>query len=245
VLILACIIIFSIIRGCNNNKTAVAESTILKQQNDSLRKKNISDSIEWADKENDYKIASQLQDDQITIQLIVDSALRDSLDKVNHNIASLIARYKPIKPNKDTSATMVPNEYIADCSECFGQLSNGRELVKRAYNQRDSLDQSYKSKINLQAKRINELGQQNKNLQATLTDAFEIAKKEEQKFAPRRILYFSPSILIWDGPLPRAIGAGFLYQDKQKRIVGAHVYGSEIGTLYEANVALPLSFKRR
>jgi hypothetical protein len=233
------------IKGCYNNRAAIASYKKNQHELDSLTDDYLKTAQWWNEQKNRYTTALQLANGQIEIYQNREQSYRDSLDKASNQISILLAKHTPIKPNTDTSITVVPSEYVSDCEICFTQLQNGRDLVIRANNQRDSLDQSYKSKINIQANRINELGQQNKNLQATLTDAFSIAKKEEQKFAPRRILYFSPSILIWNGPLPRGIGVGFLYQDKQKRIVGAHVYGSEIGALYEANVALPLSFKRR
>jgi hypothetical protein len=233
------------IRGCNNNKAALAENSTLKKQNDSLHKKNIADSAEWAAKAQEYNFTIGFLDNQVKLHENVAFAYKDSLDKASKSISVLLARHTPIKPNTDTSNTLVPNPFIDDCNECFSQLQNGRDLVIRANNQRDSLDQSYKSKINLQANRINELGQQNKALQSTLTNEFSIAKKEEEKYAPRRIVYLSLSTLTWNGVLPKAVGAGLIYQDKHKRQVEIKAYGSNIGPIYETGIAVPLSLNRR
>lgn len=233
------------IRGCDNNKTAIAENPILHKQLDSVLKKKISDIIAAKKALDDYEMKDQLRDAQISIVENRNAALNDSLNKASDRIADLQRRYKPVKPSTDTSVTVVPNEYVNNCADCFAELSNDKALVMRANAQKDSLKNQYLQKISEKDNRINELGNQNKNLQATLTDAFEIAKKEEQEFAPKRVLYFSLSTLIWNGPLPRAVGAGFIYQDKRKRQYEAKAYGSNIGMIYEGGIAVPLSLNSR
>jgi hypothetical protein len=234
------------IRGCDNNKAALAENPILKQQNDSLRKKNIADSAEWAEKEKGYNTALDLVNGQLELKDNQISAKDDSLNDALVRINTLINEHHAIKVSPtDTNTISVPAPYVWNCEGCYKELQAGRDLVFRYKAEKDNLEQTYRSKISLQENRINELGQQNKVLQSSLTNEFSIAKTEEEKYAPRRIVYLSLSTLTWNGVLPKAVGAGLIYQDKHKRQVEIKAYGSNIGPIYETGIAVPLSLNRR
>lgn len=234
-----------LINGCHNSRTAIANYKKTKHELDSLTDDYLKTTQWWNEQKNRYTTALQLANGQIEIYQNREQSYRDSLDKASNRISLLLAKHTPIKPNTDTSITVVPSEYVADCENCFTQLQNGRDLVIRANNQRDSLDQAYKSKISLQDNRISELGQQNKNLQATLTDAFEIAKKDQEKNKQTRKLYLTGGTMAIGQYVINSIGGGLGYQDLRWRLYSISAYGSKYGAIYMAQIYFPLSLKRR
>lgn len=238
------ILIFTSIRGCNNSTQALADNKILTHNLDSSIKKNKADSLKWKEKEFNYQVGLQVLDGQIKLTQTIDSVYKDSLSTAYARINILTNKHVPIVPNTDTSITTVPNAYIVDCESCFTELTNGKELVKRANAERDNLQQALQSKINLQDNRINDLTTQNKALQSTLTDAFSIAKKQEKELAPRRKLLFGLNAISISNKIA-GMGGGFFYQNKLNMLWGIQLYGSNYGAIYTASYLLPLSLKRK
>jgi hypothetical protein len=158
-------------------------------------------------------------------------------------INALLARYVAIPPDTDTSVTLVPNEYIENCADCFGELENGKELVKKANAERDNLDQLYRSKINVQDTRIKgleiEKGGLNKqyNTLKTRNDSLTSVVNPGGK------LYLSWGVM-W-GPLPRMAGAGLLYQNKRNVLWGAKWYYGAQGHMVETSINFPLSLRHK
>ena len=242
VLIGAGILIFACIRGCNQGQQAVAEANQFKQSNIKL----VQDTARLAKERDSTKKAYQDSLDFINGQL----ALRENqltarimqLDSADKRITELRARYQPVIPNKDTSITTVSNDYIANCADCFAELSNGQEKVKQYMAQIDNLNQSYQSKINLQQNRINQLDQQNTQLAKTIHDCISISQKSERQLAPHGQLFFSWAVL-WH-PSPSEAGLGFTYQNKYRLQWGVKWYYGHYGQMIETEVNMPLSLKR-
>lgn len=235
------VLIFASIRGCNQGQQAVAEASQLKQSNIKL----VQDTTRLAKERDSTKKAYQDSLDFINGQL----ALRENqltarimqLDSADKRITELRARYQPVIPNKDTSITTVSNDYIANCADCFAELSNGQEKVKQYMAQIDNLNQSYQSKINLQQNRINQLDKQNTQLSGALRDCIEVSKTAENKLAPRGQLFFSWSVL-WM-PLPTMAGIGLMYQNKHRLQIGIRGMFGQYGNGVETEVNMPLSLK--
>lgn len=244
VLIGAGILIFACIRGCNQGQQAIAEGIQWKQEN----KKLVQDTARLAQERDSTKKEYQdsldfvngqlsLRENQLTARVL-------QLDSADKRITDLRARYQAVIPNKDTSITTVSNEYIANCADCFAELSNGQEKVKTYMAQIDNLNQSYQSKINLQQNRINQLDKQNTQLAGTLHDCIDASQRAEKKLSPHGQLFFSWSVL-WVPLLPKMAGIGLMYQNKYRLQVGVRGMFGQYGNGFETEVNMPLSLKRK
>ncbi len=243
VLIGAGILIFAI-RGCNQGQQAVAESIQWKQKNIKL----IQDTTRLAKERDSLKRIYQDSLDFVNGQWVLAKnqtvATRYQLDSADKRITDLRARYQAVIPNKDTSITTVSNDYIANCADCFAELSNGQEKVKTYMAQIDNLNQSYQSKINLQQNRINQLDKQNTQLAGTLHDCIDSSQRAEKKLAPHGQLFFSWNVL-WVPFTPTMAGIGLMYENKYRVQFGLRGMFGRYGNGFETEVNMPLSFKRK
>lgn len=243
VLIGAGILIFACIRGCNQGQQAVAESIQWKQENTKL----VHDTARLAQERDSLKRIYQDSLEFVNGQWLLAKnqtvATRYQLDSADKRITELRARYQAVIPNKDTSVTTVSNDYIANCADCFAELSNGQEKVKTYIAQIDNLNQSYQSKINLQQSRINQLDKQNTQLAGTLHDCIDASQRAEKKLSPHGQLFFSWNVL-WL-PLPKMAGVGFMYENNRKVQFGLRGMFGQYGNGVETEVNMPLSLKRK
>ncbi|HZI69679.1 MAG TPA: hypothetical protein VFD60_00815 [Nitrososphaeraceae archaeon] len=238
------ILLIASIRGCHQGQASVAAAEKWHRSTDSLNNvtkilKVIIDSTKKS-----YQDSLDFVNGQLALaknQLIATKYLLDSADS---RITALRGRYRPIQPNADTSITTVPNDYIANCADCFTELSNGQAKVKQYMGQIDDLNKSYQSKINLQQNRINQLDQQNAQLSGTLQDCLEVSKAAEKKLAPHGQLFFSWSVL-WVPYIPTMAGVGLMYQNKYKLQIGVRGMFGRYGNGFETEVNMPLSLKRK
>jgi hypothetical protein len=243
-LIIAGVIIFALIRGCSNSKLQLSENNALKSANDSLSKKINNDSIANKKLATDYQLKDQVQSGIITIQENKLNAAYDTLDKANDRINKLLARYKPVTPNVDTNVTLVPNEYISDCSQCFTELEGQQNNIKGARKEMDSLKKALTVKINIQQARISELGREQAQAKNNLNDCRAINEAYQKKLELRRRLFLSMGIMaIGTKFTPNAAGIGLSYQDKQFRMISFKYYTSEYGGIKSLDIHMPLSLR--
>lgn len=242
ILFVIILIAFLLIRGCQYAKNKAAENVALHEALDSLviqqegeravsqeNRKNYDASLEYANG------IIELRNNQV--------ATRESeLHAANDRITALLNRHIQLSPSTDTSVTVAPNEYIQDCESCFQELATKQQLIKLYVEENKELDSAHLSKETIQDARISQISDENKRLSATLNDCLSLAKSQLKTLQPRRKVLFSMAS-IWT-PIPKAVGAGFLYQDKRGRQFGLKGYVSEWGTLGETEINLPLSFKR-
>lgn len=172
------------------------------------------------------------------------AASNDSVDKLNSAITSLLKRHKSVTASVDTNVTTVDNSFINDCADCFDLLDKSKRLTMKLRGDQDNLSIAYKNKINTQENRIKQLGQEKDQLKSTLTSALEIAQKNQDKYQPRRKLLFTVGAIAVNATYPTGLGAGLIYQDKMNRLFGGHVFGTNVGPVYMAQIALPLSLRR-
>lgn len=243
ILIGVCVLIFLLIRGCNQESVPVAVTDKWKKSTDSLTKvtKDLKQVI--SDTKKQYQDSLDFVNGKLALtenQLIATKYQLDSADK---RVTSLVLRYKPIQPNKDTSITAVPNTYIDDCANCFTELSNGQQKVKLYLSQLDSVKEVTDQKIWLQDKRIIQLSQENIQLAGTLQNCLEVSKSAEKVLAPHGQLYFSWAVL-WVPYLPTMAGMGLMYQNKYRLQIGVRGMFGRYGSGFETEVNMPLSLKR-
>lgn len=230
--------------GCGQGKLTVAEAIQLKKDiknlvQDTLRITKEKDSLKRI-----YQDSLEFVNGQWLLAKNQTVATRYQLDSADKRITELRARYQAVQPSTDTSVTVVPNEYVNNCADCFAELSNGQEKVKTYMAQIDNLNQSYQSKINLQQNRINQLDKQNTQLAGTLHDCIDASQRAEKKLSPHGQLYFSWSVL-WVPLLPKMAGIGLMYQNRYRLQVGVRGMFGQYGNGFETEVNMPLSLKRK
>lgn len=230
------VLIIALVRGCQNGKKAASavvdyKGRINKLEQDSVnltRYLNASaDTIEFLNGQ------SALSDNKLL-------SLNENLDKANDRISILLRKHIPIKPNPDTSVTLVPNVYIEECTDCFNELSDGRDSVMKYRAERDNQERIYKSKLSVKDNSINYLEKLNGKLTKdykSLIDSTKDTQKQKGK------MYLSWGVM-W-GPVPKMAGAGLMYQTPRSMILGAKWYYGAQGHMVETNINLPLSFKRK
>ena len=236
--LLLCIglLIFALIKGCNNIGTSKAQLVDYKGRIDKLEK----DSIEFSKQLIDNSTQKELLEGQIEIADNKNIAYLDSFRTLNGYINVLKKRYKPVTPNIDTNITTVPNQYIEDCAGCFSALDKAQQLGLRYKSDLDNKDNLNLSKVNLLNKRIGILENQNAKLGNSYRSLLDSASKQQ---GIRRTLFLSLGAIAINQTLPNGIGGGFLYEDKKRRVYGGRYYISRYGSVYQADISFPLSLK--
>lgn len=235
------LLIFGVVRSCNNTNNALSENKELTELNNRL----LTDSAQMAIQIQEYKEQAEMQDGQIALRDNQLQAKGDSLDAANARILLLINKHKPIQPSLDTNITVVPNEYVDGCEGCFVELTRGREMVVSYKRTADSLRAVFFNKKRADSIQISRLTLRTTSLTGTLRDAISAAAAERKKSEPRGKMLVSVGTLFIDANMPNAIGGGGGYQDKYNRIFAVKYYGSKYGSVKQVDVFIPLSFKRR
>lgn len=230
------ILIIALVRGCSNEKKLAASTIDYKGRIDAMAK----DSIETSQQLSAYKDTMEFMDGQLSLSKNKELSLNEDLGKANDRITILLRKHVPIKPSSDTSMTWAPNEFINECSECFHELQNGQQLVKKYKAEKDNQEQICNGKLNVKDNRIGFLEKSNTKLTKDYKSLIDSAGKVERK----GMLYFSYGVL-WDAYVPKMGGIGLMYQDKRLRQFGVKGYFGSSKPLIETQVNMPLSFKRK
>lgn len=247
VIVLA-LLIFGIFRGCHNaNKTSEINKELLGKLAAS-DEKNKKDSIARIESAKHYQDTIDTQNAFITINENKLAAAELDLDKANDRINSLLAKYRPIKPEAlwsiDTLVGGVSADtYIKNCVDCFAELGGQQERIKVARAEWDNTKQSLDAKINTQQNRINELGKETTNLQVNLSNIKTLSRDFMKRNLPRAKFYFSMGAMSINSIIPNAAGLGGAYQDKRNRMFAFRYYTSEYKSVYAVDLYMPLSFK--
>lgn len=236
-LILLVLLVCSLYRGCkqfNHDESHVLNS---KRRIDQL----VRDSIENKKQLDENKIQIEFLDGQIALSENKDDLYLDSFRTLNNHITELKKRYRAVTPSEDTTVTLVPNAYIVDCADCFTSIDKAQQLGLRYKAQLDNADYLNKSKVKALDNRISLLEKQNAKLgkdYRSLIDSVSVAPP-----SLRRTLFVTVGTMSVNQSFPNAIGGGFLYEDKKRRIFGAKYYISKYGSIYQGEVSFPLSLK--
>jgi hypothetical protein len=235
------VLLFASMRGCHQGQSAVAASIAFGRANDSLINVTKILRVVIDSTKKGYQDSLDFVNGQLALKNNQLVSTKYSLDSADQRITALIDKHKDIQPNKDTTVTIVPNNFITECHECFTELKGGQEKVKLYISQLDSVKQVTQNKLNLQQNRINQLDQQNIQLSGTLQDCLEISKTAQKKLAPHGMLYFSWN-LLWQTYWPHGFGMGLIYRNKYNVEWGGKYYFTNSGSMVETEVNLPLTF---
>jgi len=236
VIVLLALLIFALIRGCNN----VTHQSLAIVNKDARIKQLQADSISKEKSLQEYKDSLELANGLISLRNNQLDKTEIDLVDANKRITQLLNKYNPISINSDTNVTLVPNEYIEDCADCFNELGNAQKLGKIYKGQVDSVKSAYQAKDRIQNNRIAQLSKENASINGkykSLLDSTVAPVKQTRK------LFLSISTMAINQNMPNSIGAGFFYQDRKFRLFGAKIYGSPYGSIKTIDVALPLSLR--
>lgn len=242
-LVVMFILLLLLIRGCSNSRQAIAENKDLKIKNDSLAAEVITIKTELLKNSQDYEIKLGVVNGQVELKDNQLAKTGDELDAANKRINTLVVNHHDISPSTDTSVTVVPNDYISECSGCFNELQNGQQLVKQYRSDMEQLKLTYLNKDKLQTNRINQQEQEKGKLAKSLNDCMTLSKSAQKAAAPHGQLFFSWNVL-WN-PWPSSAGLGLMYQSKYRVQYGLTWYYGRYGQMVQTQMNLPLSIKKR
>lgn len=236
-LILIGVLIVSLIRGCDNFNEAKQSNVNLAERIKVLQQ----DSLDNVTNNKQYEVQSEYLASQLETSNDSIKSLNEDLRDADKRIATLLKTHQSVSPNADTNITTVPNRYITDCADCFAELGNGQKLVLKYKLERDNQERIYKAQLEIKNNRINNLQDYSNKLYNNYKNLLDSSGK---KLEQRGILFFKMSALAINQNLPNAGGAGFIYMDKKKRLFGVSAYLSNYGSVYQAEIAFPLSLKK-
>lgn len=240
VLAAACILIFMLIRGCNNSQNLQLSNINYKEE----IKRHKEDSIKNVQDKIAYNDSMEFLEGQWQLSKNKELSLNEDLGKANTRITNILNKHVPIKPSLDSSLTMVDNTFINECADCFDELTNGQQLVRKYKAEKDNQEHICAGKLRIKDKRIDSLDKFNAKLGASNVSLLSSIKEMEGKWQPRGRLYVSWGVL-WKNYVPWAAGAGAMYQTKRNLIMGASWYYNSQGHMVQTNIHFPLSFKKR
>lgn len=242
------LLVFLLFRGCQLAKHKVAENTVLKEALDSIVIKNERDSMASIQRDKDYSDSLQFVNGILDLKQIKLEATEERLLATANNASYWKQKCQSVQPDMDTSVTMVPNLFIQDCHQCFDDLEHKDRLVKLYVREVREVDSTHKVKEKIQQNRIRQLTSERNTFQQNANDAIEIAGKAQtalNALRPRGVVYLKLATIAIDRYYPSGVGGGLTYKDKRNRLYGVKAYATNVGAVYEAELGLPLSFKRK
>jgi len=236
------ILIIALLNGCNNSRKEVIAKEKAIAYGDSMKSAF-----------NVYKIITDSSKKQFQDLLEVErghSSLIEAqkavtemeLDKLTKQNKDLIAKHR-LAEYTDTSATLVPSEYINDCEGCFTKLETTTNLANKYKNDVNNLQSSWDKQTAIYQKRFKELDAEKLGFYNKISTLAKAQQESIDKLKPHGRLYLTWGVLwkYW----PTAAGAGLMYQNKRNLIIGATWYYGNQGTIIQTTINFPLSLKFR
>lgn len=234
------ILMFSVFKGCKKSRIEVAARAKAEQIADSALRvvaeyKGIADSTarEFQDTiefERGQKVL--IENQKAKAEAALDVALAENKE--------LIAKHR-LAQYTDTTATVVPAEYVQDCENCFSKLESSTNLTLRYKGDLNNLQIKWDRQDQLYQKRFKQLEAEKLGFYNKVNTLAKEQKEVVDKLKPHGKLYLSWSVL-W-APWPIAGGAGLMYQTKYSFQYGVKVYYGNNGSIFETSMHFPLSIR--
>jgi hypothetical protein len=236
------VLLFSLIRGCNQSNLQLSKFNKADSLNRELLKTiaNYKASTDSTNKQ--YQDSLAFMNGQYV--LAKEQALRSDInlqEQININ-RSLIEKHKWAK-YADTTAVTVPQEFVEECSGCFANLEKTTVLVDRYKTDINKLQDNWDKQSAIYQKRFKELDAEKIGFYNKINTLAKDQQKAIDELKPHGRLYLTWGVL-WRG-FPSAAGAGLMYQNKRNLIWGITCYYGQNGTTVETNIHFPLSLKFR
>lgn len=232
-----CLVVL-LIKVCSGNKTTSIDIRTLQAQ-------HLRDSIAALQKEHAYQDTIAKIKQQIAVK-------NDSIKISSKRIDDLIAENKVLIQKRkntnapasnypvDTSATLVPAEFINDSEDCFTNLEKTNQAIEGYKQQVEVVQALYIDQAKIDSAQIADLQAQKIKLNKDYNDMRMAAEANAKAFAPKRSLKFGLAGQLNSLFLPNGIGPGVMYEDRKGRTVDAKaIYGS-LQPTYVISVHAPL-----
>lgn len=243
----ATVLVFSIIllailvfRGCRQGKLDVAAKEKAQQIADSAIKTLSEYKILSDSSAKEFKDTLDLERGQMALVVNQKERTEAELDKILLENVKLTEKHK-LAQYTDTTATIVPAEYLQDCESCFTKLENTTNLSLRYRGDLNALQDKQDKQNQLYQNRFKQLEQEKLGFFNKINSLAKEGKEAADKLKPHGKLYLSWGVLWSRWPI--AGGAGLMYQTKYSFQYGAKVYYSDRGTIVETSMHFPLSIK--
>jgi hypothetical protein len=189
---------------------------------DAIKKQHNLDSIEFEETKKKWQSERNDLTAQVQELNIKNESTTNHLNKILSDNKRLIDKFysKPI-PGKDSSGqTIVPNEFIDDCKDCFTQIAATSDTVEKYKSEAEGLRVLYVSAASIDSARIAELEKEKLKLNKDYNDIRIAAEVNAKYLEPRRKLKVGIAGMLNNKFLPNGIGPSFMYQDKKDRNIG-------------------------
>jgi hypothetical protein len=234
------ILMVALFKGCRQNKLEVAAREKTQHIADSALSalkayKAASDSSA-----KDFQDTLELTTGQLALAKEQNARLGSELQDALADNKKLIDKHR-LAEYTDTTATIVPREYISDCEDCFVKLENTTQKANRFQNDLNNLQDKWDKQNQIYLKRFKQLDAEKLGFYNKINALAKEAKDASDKLKPHGRLYLSWEVLF--GPWPKMAGGGFMYQTKYNLMYEANwLYGNQ-GHMVEASIKFPLSIK--
>lgn len=234
------VLIFTVFKGCKQGRVEVAAR---------VKAEQIADSALLVVKEYKFLADSSAKDFQERMEFergqnaLIENQkekIEADLEKALAENMELIAKHK-LAQYTDTTATVVPAEYVYDCESCFTKLESTTTLSLRYKSDLNSLQRNWEKQNQLYQNRFKQLEEEKLGFYNKINSLAKEGKDAAAELKPHGKLFLSWSVL-WS-PWPIAGGAGLMYQTKYSFQYGAKIYYSNRGPIVETSMHFPLSLK--
>lgn len=239
ILTIIAICIFVVIKFCPTNKP------LRDNQLAALQQQHVADSIEALRRSNIYAdtiAAIKKEKDRLNAQYRQDTT---NLRKIISENKKLIFKYKstsylPV----DSSAVLMPHEFVDDCKDCFHRLELTTDSISYYKYHADAMQALYISQSAIDSAHIEELTKEKIQLNKNYNDARMAAEAfyGYTNISPKWQIKTGISARLNDKFLPNGIGPGLMYEDKKDRNIAIKaVFGSGPAS-YNVDVFVPFKF---
>lgn len=211
-----------------------------------LEQRHIEDSIKFKRTVDEYnralfKIAKQRD----SISFIHETTTKSLIDIIKQDRA-IIAKYEASKkPAKDASGqTVVPNEFIDDCKNCFTQLSATADTIEKFKSESAALEQLHVAQMQADSMHISELEAQKLSINKDYNNMGMAAAAWAKAAEPRRKIKIGIGAILNNKFLPNAVGPAFMYQDKKDRNIEYQPMFGNGEPMHVITVLVPFNWRR-
>lgn len=238
IVVLAGLLVFALIRGCNHSKNHAALTVNYKVRISDLEK----DSIDRIRQLHAYRDTLEFINGQLSLTDNKLLSLDEDLRGANDRITTLLKKHVPMLPSLDTNVTTVPNVFIDECADCFKELASGQKLVAMYKAEREGQETAHKNLLRVKDNRISSLEKSNASILKSYTTLLDSSERFQNKHIPRGRLYLSWGVIL--GSREKMVGAGLLYQTRNNMLYGSKWYYGANGTMVQASINFPLSLRK-
>lgn len=240
-LILLGLLIFALARGCKKNNSAIQDYNKVKSANDSLISLVNANDVQRDSSKKLFQDSLEFERGQYALLELQKERIEGEMSILSRDNERLIQKHKDERYT-DTTATIVPREYLTDCEGCFSNLEKTNSLNNKYQNQMNQIQKSWVEQSSLLNNRIKDLEKSNSIFSDNIRSMANNQKEALDKLKPRGRLYLSWGVL-WQG-WPSAAGAGLMYQTPRNMIFGVIGYYGAGKTTIGTTINFPLSLRK-